>query len=110
MYWTVPEGGGMRSHAKLSAIGSARWMNCPGSVKLEEQFPDVESEYAWYGSKAHTMAEFCLRQEIDAVQFDTMNPAFREDEEMVVGVQNYIDYVRTLEGDRFIEQRVDFSP
>ena len=56
------------------------------------------------------MAEFCLRQEIDAVQFDTMNPAFREDEEMVVGVQNYIDYVRTLEGDRFIEQRVDFSP
>ena len=54
----------MRSHAKLSASGSKRWMNCPGSVRLEEQFPDIESEYALYGTNAHNLAEYCLSHQL----------------------------------------------
>ncbi|POA73122.1 hypothetical protein C1882_29120, partial [Pseudomonas sp. FW305-E2] len=31
-------------HAKLSASGAHRWINCPGSVVLEENFEDQGSE------------------------------------------------------------------
>ena len=42
-------------HARLSASGSAKWLNCPGSVALEEQFPNVSSEEAKEGTKAHAL-------------------------------------------------------
>lgn len=47
----------MTPHAKLSASGSNRWISCPGSVELEEQFPDLENEYALYGTETHKLAE-----------------------------------------------------
>ena len=34
------------THARLSASSAKRWMSCPPSVRLEEQFPDSGSEYA----------------------------------------------------------------
>lgn len=45
------------SHAKLSASGSKKWLNCPGSVKLEAEFPDTSSQYASEGTTAHTLGE-----------------------------------------------------
>ena len=27
-------------HARLSASGSKKWLNCPGSIRLEEKFAD----------------------------------------------------------------------
>ena len=64
MFRTVSEGGGMTFHAKLSASGSRLWINCSGSVELEEQFPDVENEYARYGTEAHKLAEYCLSHQL----------------------------------------------
>ena len=28
-------------HAKLSASGSKKWINCPASIAMESKFPDV---------------------------------------------------------------------
>jgi len=100
----------MTPHAKLSASGSKRWINCPGSVKLEEQFPDVENEYALYGTEAHKLAEFCLDHHLDAHEYPKDRHGIEVDDEMIAGVQEYLNYVRSLEGECFIEQRVDFSP
>ena len=47
-------------HAKLSASGSNRWINCPGSIVLERSFEEKESEYAEEGRLAHSVAELKL--------------------------------------------------
>ncbi len=49
-------------HAKLSASGAHRWINCPGSVVLEENFEDQGSEYAKEGTLAHSVAELKLQK------------------------------------------------
>ena len=51
-----------RAHARLSASGAYRWMACPPSVLLEQQFPDAESEAAKEGTLAHELAEAKLRK------------------------------------------------
>lgn len=51
-----------KAHAKLSASGSSRWINCPGSVKAESDYPyEPSSVYAMYGTAAHHLAEVCLK-------------------------------------------------
>lgn len=44
-------------HAVLSASGAHRWLNCTPSPRLEEQFPESDSEYAKEGTLAHKIAE-----------------------------------------------------
>ena len=39
-----------RAHARLNASSSHRWMMCPPSVKLSEQFEDKPSTYAEEGT------------------------------------------------------------
>lgn len=48
-------------HAKLSASGSERWMQCPGSIILEGLFDDEGSAYADEGTQAHAIAEKRIR-------------------------------------------------
>lgn len=49
-------------HAKLSASSAHRWLNCPPSVKLSEQFPSKTSSYAEAGRLAHSIAELKARR------------------------------------------------
>lgn len=49
-----------RAHALLSASGAERWINCPPSARLAEQFPDETSTYAAEGTLAHELAECFL--------------------------------------------------
>lgn len=49
-------------HAKLSASSAHRWLNCPPSVKLAEQFPSKTSSYAEAGRLAHSIAELKARK------------------------------------------------
>lgn len=52
-----------KTHAKLSASGAERWLNCPGSIKLSEGMPEQpESAAALEGTKAHECLEFLLRE------------------------------------------------
>lgn len=47
-----------RAHALCSASGAERWMNCPGSVALQEGMPVIPSSvYAEEGTRAHELAE-----------------------------------------------------
>jgi hypothetical protein len=102
----------MTAHAKLSASGSSRWLNCPGSVKAEEGFPDKSSSFADEGTVAHATAEAIL---LGANPSDLLGtyPEKTIDipvtQEMLDYVQVYVDYVNSIKGERMIEVRVDFS-
>ncbi len=46
-----------RTHAVLSASGAEKWLNCPPSVRLEENEPEKFSVYAEEGTLAHELGE-----------------------------------------------------
>lgn len=54
-------------HAKLSASGSKRWLNCTPSVRLEEEFPELTSTYAEEGTYAHALAEIMFRSKLEQI-------------------------------------------
>lgn len=54
---TIPKA----KHSKLGASIAKRWLNCPGSVKACEGFPNVGSKAADEGTAAHEMAELALK-------------------------------------------------
>lgn len=55
-----------KAHAKYSASGSARWMNCPGSLRESEDAPPPrESEYAKDGTEAHECLEYILKNRVE---------------------------------------------
>ena len=100
-------------HAKLSASGSARWINCPGSVLAEEGIPNTSSVYAEEGTAAHELAERCLSSGKDAESYSNeIINGFVVDKEMMDNVQQYLDYVRSYldsKTELIVEKRVDFS-
>lgn len=58
-----------KAHAKFSASGSERWLNCPGSIALSEKAPpQLESKYALEGTEAHSCLEVVMKNDCsDAV-------------------------------------------
>ena len=51
-----------RAHAVLSASAAKRWLNCPPSARLNEQFQNTSSEYAEEGTAAHELCEYKVRK------------------------------------------------
>ena len=94
----------MTAHAKLSASGAHRWMNCPGSVKAEEGLKESTSPFAEEGTRAHDLMEMMLTgKPIRVGAYDL---------EMWEYVESYVSYVlgQKKPGDAlFIERRVNFS-
>lgn len=83
-------------HARLSASGSKKWTNCPGSVRLEEQFPDEGSSYAAEGTTAHALAELKLLEatgQITKKDFGKRASGLETDAEMDEYTEGYKDYV-----------------
>lgn len=96
----------MTEHAPLfQASGAARWIACPGSVKLSEGLPDETSSYAERGTRMHQLAADMLHPELSA---DAPLDMPAED---VEEVEFYVDLVLRFAkgGDLMVEQRVDFS-
>lgn len=109
-----------KSHALLCASGSKRWLSCPPSARLEENFPDNETEAAQEGTLAHSIAEVNLNayladtdvslpEEITASRFysksmldyvaeytdlgiEKINTALKLDKDAYIAVEQKIDY------------------
>lgn len=60
----------IEAHAKLSASGSERWLNCPGSVAFCRDIPDEpETIYAAEGTRAHKLHDLWLFSVIKGNRF-----------------------------------------
>lgn len=97
------------AHARLSASSAHRWLACPGSVRLSEHMPNRSSAAAAEGTFAHTIAARCLsggslaRHALGETA-TVGGYAVVCDEDMVRGVQVYLDYIDAQPGkDRFVE-------
>ena len=53
-------------HARLAASSAARWINCPPSALLAEQFPETNTKYTAAGTLAHSIAELKANEAYDA--------------------------------------------
>ena len=107
-----------KKHAKLSASGSSKWLNCPGSVEAESKIPNKQSVYAEEGTLAHELADICLKKGLEAKKYIGYDVLYAPEksgiitEEMAKFVQEYIDYVlahETKNSQLYTEDRVDFS-
>lgn len=113
-----------RAHAKLSASGSAMWLNCPGSINATANYANRSSKAADEGTIAHEIADRCLQKGVDAdvyvgknigelkIESGSFPPEYVIEKDMGDYVQEYLDYVRSHETDNSIlytELRVDFS-
>ncbi|MCI8783280.1 MAG: DUF2800 domain-containing protein [Dorea sp.] len=92
-----------RKHALLSASGAGRWLACPPSAKLEEQFPDTESPAAAEGTLAHELAEakvrnFFFPKEFGKRKLNSTIKKLQADElwnnEMHGYADEYLDYIK----------------
>lgn len=93
------------SHAKLSPSAASRWLNCPGSVKAVEGIPYQSSSYADEGSLAHKIAESCLVNRVDPLEYKDTQMG----QDMAGYIAEYVEYINTLSGLHSYEQKVDFS-
>lgn len=115
------------AHAKLNSSASHRWLNCPGSVKLSEHYPNGSSIYADEGTIAHSMAEGLISQDKklvakakkDAKKFYEEHPELNGSaEEMLRTLEPYVEYVEEEYAEQvkadaaaqlMTEERVDLS-
>lgn len=111
----------VKLHAKLSASGSAKWMNCTPSIRMEADFPDEQSAFAAEGTFAHAVFEQELNDflgrpvdvlnQADVEQYDS--PALRD--YVMEAVQAVIERIKEAyavckDPKILVEQQVDFSP
>lgn len=99
-------------HAKYSASGAKRWLECPGSISLSEQAPEpTESRYAKEGTRAHEVLEYLLKnraKRLSASSFLKKSHPL----EMVLYAEEVLKYVEKrlskLDGaELFIEVKAD---
>lgn len=74
-------------------------MNCPASLRLSEGVPHVESPHASLGTMAHSVAAYCLKQNLPAA--DIL-------EDHADSVQFYLDFCRNWGGQSAVE--IDLAP
>lgn len=104
-----------KKHALLGASGSARWLVCTPSARLEAMFPDEQSPYAAEGTIAHDLAESILRHKLEGKKAPKLDDYSTE---MVEAVTRYVDIceekvnesrARSYDAEVMIEARLDFS-
>jgi len=114
----------MSDHAKLSPSKAGRWTVCPGSVREEARYPDIQSPYAAEGEGAHLVAEKVLRGEssLEALVGQTLELPARDGapggrvlitSEMAKAVGHYLDWcfeLLILGEHTWIESKVEALP
>lgn len=105
-------------HALLSASASHRWLSCPPSARLCEDYEDTASEYAQQGTDAHSLCEYKLKKALGMKARNPKKSLQFYDEEMESCAESYAGYVmeQYLESKGncsdtivLIEQKLDFS-
>lgn len=108
----------MAAHAKLSPSGSARWLNCPGSVRMSEGIESVSGDAAFRGTVIHQAGENILRgKECHAgisIVVDGANEAQWLHKDMYDEAKHYADYVfklaeRDPDAEIHPEMKIDLS-
>ena len=106
------------THALLSASSSHRWLACPPSARLCENYEDTGSEYAQQGTDAHSLCEHKLKLALSMETTDPTESLSFYDEEMEECACGYAEYVLSLVEEAkknckdpvvLIEQKLDFS-
>lgn len=106
------------SHAKLSASGSHRWLECTPSARLSENFEDVTSSYALEGSMVHLMCEIKLCKALGLHCDEKLPQDFEITQEMEDSSDAYVEYILDILREIkktckdpvvLVEQRLDFS-
>lgn len=92
----------MSAHSAMGPSSAHRWMICPGSVKAQEGLPDISSEFAEEGTRAHAYAHLLL----DPVDAPNCEP---DDEDMAYYCTQYADYCNNLGGIQAYETRVSYN-
>jgi hypothetical protein len=87
-----------KAHAELGASVAARWMACPGSIRLSREVPVPPSTvHAEEGTRAHALAELSLRRGVDPSTFIGVELEGGEvTEDMADHVRVYVDHCRAL--------------
>lgn len=115
----------MAAHALLSASGASRWLACPPSARLEEQFENVSSQFAKEGTLVHELGELNLKLNLGEITKRKFNSEIKKIEENELFTKDMPDYVeiyvdtcmekvaeakaKTPDALFKIEQRLDFS-
>ena len=109
-------------HSELGASIAARWMACPGSVRLSRGMPNHETIHSLNGTVAHIVGEECLTNGSEPAEAvgTTIIPegksgnAVEVSEEMAEAVKVYTDYCRSImaePGVRYwIERQFNLAP
>ena len=107
-----------KGHAVLSASSANRWINCPPSARLCENYDDKSSDYAAEGTDAHAICEYKLKNALGIDATDPTENLTWYNEEMNECAEGYASYILELVEKAkqtcsdpvvLIEQRVDFS-
>ena len=91
-------------HALLGASSAERWLNCPPSARLGEQFPDTASSYAAAGTLAHAIAELKARkyftEPMSTRSFNSRLKKLKEDPNYDKGMDavtdTYLEHLKSL--------------
>ena len=107
-----------KAHALLSASSSKRWLNCPPSARLSENYDDKGSDFAAEGTDAHELCEYKLRKALGLDAIDPTENLTWYNEEMEECAEGYAHSVMELVTEAkktcsdpivLIEQHLDFS-
>lgn len=105
-------------HALLSASSSHRWLNCPPSARLCENYDDKGSDFAAEGTDAHTLCEYKLKKALGIPAKNPTDNLSWYSAEMEDCANGYAAFVTELVEDAkkscpdpvvLIEQRLDYS-
>jgi len=83
----------MAQHAILSASGAKKWLNCPPSARLEQQFSNKTSTAAEEGTLAHELGELTLQKELKFISTRKFNSEFKKIETHELFTSDMPDYV-----------------
>lgn len=103
-----------RKHALLAPSAAHRWMECPPSAKLCEQYEEKPSKFAQQGTDAHELCQFKVEQILGLPTEDPRSKLQYFDNDMEIYTDQYAMYVdatamRMGATEVLVEQKVDFS-